>query len=293
MTKILDCMYCGVPNYQNTKFCISCNARFPDCLGKFALDKNDDSREPQSENKYEKETIHIPKPGDIVSGLFFLTDLAASRQITPLAFTDKINSIADNVNAIFPSIYEGIEEIATEVVDYRNSVVELIEFVQFMFKLSFQELALFGIDSNITHLCFGRMLAQRAELEYIQIMEKLRSDASLNPFSGQPDVLGALAFQVAEGKTGIQQFREKISDLERLICSQIKNAHECISQGIRQAKEYDGTNDEAIIRASEKLAIASDLLSRTILNLIKPEEIKKSVDELILNTIQDLKVQIP
>ncbi len=204
----------------------------------------------------------------------------------PSSFGERIAPLSGKIDEAFTTISAGLEEIHAESDDYRNFLLELLGNVHYMFNLSFHELALFTGDGDQAHLRRGRMLAQRAEVEYIDIMKMLRADSTLNPFAGEPNVLGSLASLIIEGKLGREGYLEKLQELENLLGRQIEKAGSLVKEGLGKARKYEGTDETFLQAAMQDLSIAADLLARAVLNLHNPDEVKKVVDEMVKKTIE-------
>lgn len=292
MTKEWICVYCGSPNPHHTRFCTSCNARIPDWRQRFIGEEEEKPEEETAGVAAEEGPFPIPRPGDMVGGLFRITDEALSGKIPPEEFKERIATITDNVNVAFDGILTGINQIPVEDEEYRSFVRELLENVAFMLNVSLDEIGQYAENEDYSHIRFGRMLAQRAELEYIQIMEMLKSDASSNPFANEPNVLGNLASRIVEGKIGIEEFREKTVNLEKIIFEQIQKAENLIKEGLEKARKYDGTNDSVVFKAINDLSAAGELLSRAVVNLYNPEEVKQAVKEIVEETVEKMEQEL-
>ena len=140
-----------------------------------------------------------------------------------------------------------------------------------MLNVSIQEMMLYSTDGDSSHLLFGRMLAQRAELEYIQILEKLAADAATNPFTGEFNIVGRLAADVISGLMDIEQFHPKLKGYEKHLNDQVEKARGHISLGFNTAVKYDGTNDELLFKGLAEFRQAENLLSQTLVNLHNPQ----------------------
>jgi len=303
LIKEMHCVYCGSPNSRHSRFCASCNARFPDWPGQLQsyddddndydhdddwTGKKDDESEaaPDFEIRKQNEPIPVPRPGEIVGGLFRFTEEALEGRLTVCEFSERLERMEDAVSSAFSSIFSDLGQLTSDMDDYSGFISDLLRYVQFTLRLSFREMSLFRDDSDQDHLRFGRMLAQRAELEYIRIMEMLRSDSRADPFSGQPFVVGNMASGVIEGSLDIREFHERLEKLETLLKRQIEKAGELIRKGFKEAGRYDGKDDDIIVNSIQDFAIAGDLLARMVLNLTNPDEVRSAMKGLIEETLE-------
>lgn len=287
MIKELHCVYCGNPNPRHARFCATCKARFPEWPEQFSQSDDEEEMpgkspdEPALDVSQQKEPFPVPRQGEIVGGLFRFTEEVIEGIVPPDRFSDRLGHMEDAVNSAFSTIFSDLQQIPSDVEDYSSSIRELLRYVQFMLSLSFQEMSLFCTDRDPDHLRFGRMLAQRAELEYIRIMEMLRSDSRSDPFSGQPFVVGKLASEVIEGTLDLKEFHARIEKLEIILQKQIEKAGEMIRKGLTEARKYNGTDDDIIMNSIHDLAIAGDLLGRAVLNLTDPSAVRNTMKEFV------------
>lgn len=297
MIREMHCVYCGSANPRHSRFCASCRARFPDWPGQLQsydddaddeTGKNDDESgaDPDVEIRQQNEPISVPRHGEIVGGLFRFTEEVLDGRITAGEFSERLERMEDAVSSAFSSVFSDLGQLTSEVDDYTGFISDLLRYVQFTLRLSFREMSIFRDDGDPDHLRFGRMLAQRAELEYIRIMEMLRSDSRADPFSGQPFVVGNMASGVIEGTLDIREFHERLEKLETLLKRQIEKSGELIRKGFREAERYDGKDDDIIVNSIRDFATAGDLLARMVLNLTNPDEVKSAMKGLIEETLE-------
>lgn len=291
MKKEWICCYCGQTNPGMIKFCPGCTSKRPEpdeqCPGGGQEENEAESPAGQEGTDF----VKVPRQGEIVGGLFRLSDQASNGEIGPHAFKQKIASLSGDIQDIFHTICSELGGIDTDADEYRDFTLDLMHNVQYMFDLSLKELALFPEDGDNAHLRYGRMLAQRAELEYIDIMKMLRADAALNPFSGVPNVLGGLGSLIMEGKLGREDYLARLQDLENLLDRQIQNALKLVKEGMARARKFDGTDDGILHEAIRTLSTAGDLLARAVINLHNPEEVKKSVEEMVRKTVETMEAR--
>ena len=282
MQKQWVCIYCKSPNPYNARYCSSCNARIPDLKQSFLSEMKEYEKEKEGEaQEKEEEAFPIPHPGEMVGPLFELSDLVMSGEITSEQFVNSVGTSLENIAPAFESIYEGIEETGEDAEDYKETVISLIENVQFMFEKGLEEMMFYGEDKNPDHIRFGRTLAQRAELEYIQVLEMLRYDASINPFEGAPNVLGDLARRFYEGQIVLPAFMEEVNEFEKTAMNTLEVSKKLLTKGFQIAKKFDGVSQEVIEEAIAKITIAGDELSKLIVNLHTQEEIKGAMVEIL------------
>ncbi len=278
------CVYCGHPNPYNARFCVNCNARIPDLRQKFIQEQ--DKEEPVSVSKNAE--FKAPKPGDIVGGLFELSDKALSGEISPAEFGDTIMFMSENIQAAFDTIFSELEQIPEDVGDYASNVREIVEEVQFMLTKGLEEMYLFSQDQDPSHIRFGRMIAQRAELDYIGVMEMVNADAHANPFEGESNVLGRMASLVMRGEMDSNTFCENVSTLENTVLGYIDKSKKILKDAFKKAKEFDGSNEEVLTKAIDQTKEATEVLSKAILNLYDPEEVRSALESTIANVLDEM-----
>lgn len=274
------CIYCKHPNPYNARYCASCNARIPDLKQSFLAGMKEESAE-GGEVKGEDEPFPIPKPGDMTGALFELAEMALSGEISPVEFACEIRLSITNIGSVFDSMCGEIEGLAGDMADYADTVVSLLENVQFMLEKALEEMLLFSGDRDESHIRFGRVLAQRAELEYIQILEMLKYDSSINPYEGAPNVLGNLAGRYFEGEMGLTTLQDELKDYEESAMASLYSCKGMLTEGFALAGKFDGNNREVMTAAIDKLTEAADELSKLIVNLHSREEIGECVVEMM------------
>ena len=274
------CIYCKHPNPYNARYCASCNARIPDLKQSFLAGIKEETAEGDSE-KQDEAPFPIPKPGDMTGSLFELTEMVLSGEISPVEFSCEIRLSMTNIGSVFDSLCGEIETLAGDMADYADTVVSLLENVQFMLEKALEEMLLFAEDQDDSHLRFGKVLAQRAELEYIQILEMLKYDSSINPFEGAPNVLGNMARRYFEGELGLTAIRDELKEYEESTMSSLKDCKTALTEGFALAGKFDGNNREIITAAIDRLTEAADGLSKLIVNLHSQEEIGDCVVEMM------------
>jgi hypothetical protein len=285
MTTEWTCIYCGKHNPFQARFCINCSAKIPDLKYSTSTKEKktaDESEEKpdQTEKKYDK--LDVPDPGSLVGSLFVLCESVLNDQITPSEFGSRIRKAIESIDPVFGAIYDGISTTETDGEEYRDQVLTLLENVQFMFVKALEELLLFEKDQAPYHIRFGRMLAQRAEMEYIQIIEMLVYDAKAdcNPFEGAPFVLGNLAEDFYIGRLSLQGFKEKLTAFEKTTNNYLKRGNQLLKNGFALAAKFDGTDGEILQAAIDKLAEAGDEISKAIINLHTRKEIEGSIKQI-------------
>lgn len=299
MSEQWTCVYCGHPNPYNARYCISCNARIPDLWQKFIQEraKTEESEQPDSsapggEPEPTPEEIVVPRPGDMVGDLFKLADAALSGDIPPADFADFITEVSANLQAAFETLFSQLADIPVDVPDYSEHLKSLLVDVQFMFNKGLEEFFHFSETKDPAHIHFGKVLAQRAELEYIQILEMLRIDATANPFTGETDVVGKLASSLVSGELNQEDFKESLAELEKELLEYIEKGEKSLKVGLEKARQFDGTNMEIMDEAMSELQEAEEQLSKAIINLYSPEEIRRAVEEIVENTVEEMNLKI-
>lgn len=285
MDKEWTCIYCGHSNTLGARYCSKCNARIPDM--KEFLTPQDETGDPDKETQPveepEEELFPIPQPGDMVGPLFRLSNAAMAGEVTPQDLGGKLRTSLENLDGAFDIIFSEIESIQTDVEDYREQVLALLENVHFMFEKGLEEMLLFVEDNDTAHLRFGRILAQRAELEYIQILEMLQIDANAptNPFRGAPNVVGNLADQFYQGNITLEELKKDLDEFEKVANVYFERGTKFLKEGFDLARKFDGSNEEVMAAAIDRLTEAGDEISKAIINLHTQEEIKGEIVELI------------
>lgn len=290
MTREWTCLYCSGSNPYHARFCVHCNAKLPDIKFSASIHTGeaDDEQagEPETQPEVQETALEIPKPGSLVGSLFSLCNSVLNEEISPSEFGERIRRALESVDSIFGSIYEGIGSTDTQAEEYKEQVLTLLENVQFMFVKALEEILLFEDDQAPYHIRYGRMLAQRAELEYIQIVEMLVYDASgsYNPFEGAPFVLGNLAEEFYCGELSLDEFKQQLKDLEKVTNGYFEKGSSLVKEGFALADRFDGNNGEILQTAIDKLAEAGDEISKAIINLHTQEEIKGTMNQILENT---------
>ncbi len=274
------CIYCKHPNPYNARYCASCNARIPDLKQSFLAGIKEETVEGDSV-KQDEAPFPVPKPGDMTGALFELTEMVLSGEMSPVEFSCEIRLSMTNIGSVFDSLCGEIESLAGDMADYADTVVSLLENVQFMLEKALEEMLMFADDQDDSHIRFGRVLAQRAELEYIQILEMLKYDSSINPFEGAPNVLGNLARRYFEGELGLTTFQDELKEYEESTMASLYNCKTTLTEGFALAGKFDGNNREILTIAIDRLTEAADGLSKLIVNLHSKEEIGDCVVEII------------
>ncbi len=272
-----NCIYCGTVNPENDRFCKGCHSRFPNWQERFFSHVAGlrGEKKPTIPPPSSTETpFVIPRPGEIIGGFFRFTEEVLSGQISPDSFKFKLEEASELIRSVFQTMYQELGEISEAGEEYGNSMTKLLEFVHFMFNMSIQEMMLYYADGESFHLQYGRMLAQRAELEYIQVLEKLAADAHTNPFTNEYNIMGRLATDVIEGRMDIEEFQQKLKEYEKDINEQVEKAHNNISLGFNAAGKYDGTNDEILFYGISEFRQAENQLAQALVNLYNPHELK-------------------
>lgn len=280
------CIYCKNPIPYNSRYCSYCNAKVPDLKQSFLMEMAEKERKEEEEEEQEiaeEEPFLIPRPGDMVGGLFQLTDQVLNDEITTGEFEQRIGMAMSNTNSIFESIYEGLEDIQTDLDDYREQVLSLLENVHFMFMKGLEEIRFFTDDTDPSHIRFGRVLTQRAELEYIQIMEMLKYDctATINPFEGSPNVIGNLGKRYYKGEINLSALKEEVDRFEKVTQENKKKGEKLVEEGFKLARDFDGKDESKLEKAIDKLKEGADEFSKLIINLHTQEEIKGSMVEIL------------
>jgi len=270
-----NCVYCGTVNPENDRFCIGCGSRFPDWQYRFFSSAAllSGGKKPEFTTASPPETTFvIPRPGEIISGFFRFTEDVLCGTISQDSFRSRLEEVSELIRSVFSKMYLELGEVGEAGKEYGSSVTMLLEFVHYTFNVSVQEMMLYADDGDSSHLLFGRMLAQRAELEYIQILEKLASDAGANPFTGELNIAGRLAAEVIAGMMDIEQFHPKLREFEKHLNNQVEKASRHISLGFSNAEKYDGTNDEVLFKGLAEFRQAEDLLAQALVNLYDSQD---------------------
>jgi hypothetical protein len=142
-------------------------------------------------------------------------------------------------------------------------------------------------DNDQYHIFFGQKLAGKAEQEYIKIIKDLKSTATFDPFAGESNVVANLASQVSLSKMDIEVFNEQLDILEDFINETVKESSVILKEAFEKARLYNGANEDMIFDAVEKLKSVADNLGKIILNLYSPEDVRRSVMEIIENMVSD------
>ncbi|MCD4783385.1 MAG: hypothetical protein K8T10_06100 [Candidatus Eremiobacteraeota bacterium] len=277
------CIYCKNSIPYNARYCSHCNAKVPDLKQSFREKAEEEGKEEVKQESQEEEPFFIPRPGDIVGGLFQFTDQALTGEITTDEFEQRIATAISNTDSVFESIYQGVEEIQTDLDDYREQVLSLLENVHFMFMKGLEEIRFFAVDADPSHIRFGRTLTQRAELEYIQIMEMLKYDysATMNPFEDAPNVIGNLGKRYYKGEINLSTLKEEVNRFEKVTQENKKKGEELVEEGFKIARDFDGKDESTLEKAIDKLKEGADEFSKLIINLHTQEEIKGSMVEIL------------
>jgi len=278
------CIYCKNPIPYNARYCSHCNAKVPDLKQSFMMEMAEkEGQEEELDVVAEEVPFDIPRPGDLVGGLFELTDLALDGEISKGEFEERMEKAMSNTNTIFDSMYEGVEEIQTDLEDYRDQVLSLLENVHFILMKGLEEIRFFADDGDSSHIRFGRVLAQRGELEYIQIMEMLRYDytTSVNPFEDAPNVIGNLGKRYYKGEINLEALKEEVERFEKITQENKTRAEKLLEEGFKLVRDFDGKDESKLEKAIKKLKDAGDEFSKLIINLHTQEEIKGSIVEIL------------
>ncbi|MCE1245371.1 MAG: hypothetical protein LWY06_01870 [Firmicutes bacterium] len=292
MTSDWTCLYCGGQNPIYGRFCTTCSAKKPEFKYTTKISADNDSQEISGSalNALRKYSLEIPKPGSLVGSLFALCNNVLNEEISIFEFGESVSQAIESVDSIFGAIYDGIGSTDTQAEEYKEQLLTLLENVQFMFVKALEEIFLYSQDQAPYHIRYGRMLAQRAELEYIQIVEMLVSDASgnYNPFEGAPFVLGTLAEEFYEGKLTLDEFKEQLSDFKNATYTYLEKGRSLAREGFALAEAFDGDNGDTMQAAIDKLSEAGDEISKAIINLHTKNEIKKTIKKIPENnTLKD------
>lgn len=292
MSRARTCVYCGVSLVSDARFCHGCNARLVSWSDPSPEDHPSEV-EPAVEETSAAPSDRLvpPQPGDLVGGLFRLTERVLARQVSAADFCVRIDALAEILETSFSDVKRGLMEIPGDVATYRTSLVSHLELTRFLFLTSLQELRLFGDDGNGRHLILGRLLAQRAELEYIQLLARIASDASADPYVGEAGVLGQLARALVEGRMTAVEYSNRLDALETTVAKQMEAAQQALASGFEGARRYDGAALEGLGPALDDFARARDLLAGVVLNLADPEEVQRSVVTLVRETVASLEVE--
>lgn len=276
------CIYCKSPNPYNARYCSSCNARIPDLRQTFISGmKENEAESKDDEASNNEETFPMPVPGSMVGPLFELSDMVQINEISLQEFADRMNGSLERIGPAFESIYSDVERTGAEAQDYTDTIISLLENVHFMFEKGMEEMLFYTEDQDPSHLRFGRLLAQRAELEYIQILEMIRYDSSTNPFEGAPNVMGKLAGMYFDGNISLTEFKKEIQNLEENTMKIFEKSRQLLDEGFKIAGTFDGVSEGVLGNAIDKLVEAGDELSKAIVNLHTQEEIKGSVLQIL------------
>lgn len=135
------------------------------------------------------------------------------------------------------------------------------------------------------------MMAQRAELEYIDFLEAVKADAEGNPFEGEANVLSDLAARFIKAQIGINEFKESLSQLEKTVNTYIEKANEFLKAGFEKAYQFDGTDDTLVFEAIEDLQTSSEFLGKAVVNLYNPQEVRRVVEELVGETVERMEME--
>lgn len=290
MEKEWICIYCNQANKSNAKYCIKCNAKIPEVLTSLSSEGIGEDQEGEVANlpEEEQQSFPIPAPGDIIGPMLEFCEQAIKGEISATEFGERIRTALDKITPVFDTIYDSLESIETDVDDYRDKVMSLLENVHFMFVKGFEEMALFEEDQDTSHIIFGRNLAQRAELEFIQVMEMIKHDAkaTMNPFEGAPNVLGNLAEKYYNGEISLDDFQEQVKLFRETTNNYFREGKRLLDEGFELAAKFDGKNETVIEEAINKLEMAGDEISKAIINLHTQEEIKASVAQILEQNVE-------
>jgi hypothetical protein len=175
------CFYCGTSNILTTRFCNSCNSSILSLDRQYLQDRVN-SADLLSGDAEAQEII--PYPGKLTGGLFNLTSAVQKGTLTPERFSEILGNITLELNRVFEEISNELTAVINqgdeEEKTYVNMIRDLILSVQFMFKTSLEEMMRYTEEQNLIHIFNGQRLAQKAELDYIEIMKTLKADENIS-----------------------------------------------------------------------------------------------------------------
>jgi hypothetical protein len=303
MSKKWQCPECSCLNSLFSRYCSNCSHSIVD-LKKHMVDA-EDSEDPDDAfsiimtdagSDDNPEFIPVPREGDLISPLLEVTDNLLAGQVTRDTFSEFLDTVYGNLDGIFEEILNDLSSVFDEDEDnndeetdiFSESIQDGIKFVRYLFRRSLEEMTLYLEDRDHYHILFGQKLARKAEQEYINIIKDLKATATFNPFAGESDVVSNLASQVAIGKMDISIYNEQLDALEDFINETLRKTSSILKDAFDKARLFNGADEEKILEATEELKKAADNLGKVILNLYSPEDIRRSVQEIIESVVDNM-----
>ncbi len=276
------CPYCETELSQYSKYCSNCTARIPDGF------LSEAQQEAVNQDNSENDPMPIPRPGDLVGALSKIIERILAGELEAQPLLQSLPEIKSQVTEVFAQVTEELAELPEEIGEYKNSLQETLLCISKMFELSLSEMETAGQDGDVFHLSFGRFLAQRAELEYIELLKSMKMESTMNPFANETSVFEQMASRLQRGEETSDNFKKQIETLEDSVNKRLKEAGKILNSAMEKAKKYDGTNDTVMIDAIKKISEGINLLSGIIINLYNPEEAKEWLEREVRKTVDEM-----
>ncbi len=292
MTNTAKCIYCGLELPEDTgKICSRCKVRAK--AFEMLREKNEitgeefipDSGQIQEESS--QDMFPVPREGEIIQGLIKTCRKILDGTIPVEKVPEKMETIAVNVSEAFKTLFEEIGKISIDIEDYENIITEKLDDIEFLFMKGIEEISRFAEDSNPAHIHYGLLLCRTGEQQYIDLSMQVNKDATGSQFTGTENIPAQLAMELNQGRMDKNQYNSELESLEKEIIIKTDKAQALITEGFKLARQYDGTCEDTMTCALKSFKSAQEELSGIILNLHDPGDIKKAMEELIEDFMEE------
>lgn len=268
------CFQCEAPNPATARHCSACGAQRPPVMQPLA--EADEAPTP---------VTSTTEPGvgrtDMLSGLSRLVARAASGELSPEAFAERMRSAASGLDQVFHGLAAELYELPGTEEEYARAIETGLEDASALFRMALAELEEFGHGADPARLRVGMLVAEKAEEHYQGLLAGVRADATGQPFSGESDRVRRLAGAVLEGALSLEDYRVRLGEVEHAIRGWLHHGSERLEAGLAIAREFDGLRTEPLNQAAEHLEQAAQDLGKVILAIYDPEVTREAARQIL------------
>jgi hypothetical protein len=236
----------------------------------------------------DKGGFSIPRPGDLVGGLFRLSGAVTSGVISPEQFRLSLEDSSRLLGEAFQEIVSGLKSIPDGDEEYSGMIFAIIKSIEFMLDVSLEEMSLFADDGDAAHIFNGQRLAQKAEADYIDLAKMIQADAARNPLAASTDTLGDLASRVMGGRMSLDTYRNSVLQLKTYQEEKLDEGRALLEESFSQALLFDGAGIDLVLQAVEGLKKAGEAFSQVVLSIYGAEEIREAVKDFVEDTLDGM-----
>ncbi len=277
---VKNCPYCGGELSEYATFCPTCKARIPEWA-----ESEEYTLQEQSEDANE---IIVPKPGELVGDLTMAIERVLSGEIEPAPLLNAIPRIRTEIANVFIQIGEELSGLAEDAEEYKNFIMEILNNISKLFDLSFSEMEFMNEDGNSAHLKFGVYLAQRAEIDYIELLKSMKMQSKMDAFANEIYVIGTMASKLHTGQETQEGYKTTLTELKETVDTHFAKSQETLNKAFDKALQYTGSNNDIIKQALLNVAEGVQELSAIIINLHNPEETREALEEVVKTTVDEM-----